>query len=58
MHCEERASYISRNYFLEMLWVKKCRDSGVGNYFSISEYFPYAENLELLFCPTAFVDKK
>ena len=39
-----------------MLWVKKCHLSGGGGIFPYrSDYFPNAENLELLFCSTAFV---
>ena len=44
--------------FLEMLSVKKCRDFQWGEIFPCrSGYFPHAENLELVFCYTAFVDK-
>ena len=47
---------------LEMLEVKKCRNLSVyvwgGGIFSYhTEYFPIAENLKLLFCSTAFVNK-
>ena len=46
--------------FLKMFRVKKYRNLtwGGGEIFPYhSEYFPLAENLELLFCSTAFVDK-
>ena len=44
--------------FLEMLWVKKLCNLRGGIFLYHSEYFPHAKNLELLFCSTAFVDKK
>ena len=40
-----------------MLLGKKCRNLRGGIISYLSEYFPHAENLELLFCSTAFVDK-
>ena len=47
---------------LQILWVKKCRNfSGAGGEREIfpyhCEYFSHAENLELIFCSTAFADK-
>ena len=43
---------------LEILWVKKCRNFSVGEIFPFhSKYFPIAENLELPFRSTAFVEK-
>ena len=43
-----------RRYF-KMLLVKKCPNLSGGNISYQSEYFPHAENLELLFC--SIVDK-
>ena len=44
--------------FSEMLGVKKCRNLSGEEYFPITvNSFPYAENLDLLFCSTAFIDK-
>ena len=43
--------------FLEMLWVKKCRNLSGGIFPYHSEYFPHAENMELLFVPLHLLAK-
>ena len=64
--CRNLSEFLSyfKCLFLEMLWersvVKKCRNLSVwGIFLYQGEYFPHAENLELLcFCSAAFVEKK
>ena len=45
--------------FFDMFCVKTYRNLSVGGVFPYHrEYFPYAVNLELLFCSTAIFEKK